>query len=420
MRRLLRCHVAEMPDASLGRGLAGLAVAHSFFLSETTARSNEARSRTLLNRSIEAVARRKMPLGLYSGWVGVAWSAEHVRNQATDQTGQRGVVHSRLGGHVKAGVPAALVPDGSDENEAVDEILGDLLTTSPWPHPFDLISGLVGIGVYLLERPSRATVPRLLDLLVDRLEETSVRTGPGIAWPEDPDNRPGRRRGSPGRRQYDLGVAHGTPGVIGLLAGLAIHKVAPHRVRRMLDGAVRWLLAQRLPESMEAWFPTRVGDGLEPVPSRSAWCYGDPGIAVMLLHAALASKEPIWEDIAIQVAMKAVRRSPERCGVVDAGLCHGSSGLGHVFHRLYRMTGEKALARAALFWLKRTLDLRTPGRGIAGFRARRSLASGRVEWVTDPGFLEGAGGIALSLSASLSDDEPSWDRVLLLSQAPRA
>jgi hypothetical protein len=73
-------------------------------------------------------------------------------------------------------------------------------------------------------------------------------------------------------------------------------------------------------------------------------------------------------------------------------------------------TADSRLADAAQFWFARALEMRIPGRGIAGFAARE--AGG---WVADPGILTGAAGIGLALLAAITPIEPEWDRILLLS-----
>jgi hypothetical protein len=56
-----------------------------------------------------------------------------------------------------------------------------------------------------------------------------------------------------------------------------------------------------------------------------------------------------------------------------------------------------------------------PGRGCGGFRAVIPIDSGELRGWPDPGFLTGAAGVGLALLAAISDVEPEWDRVLLLS-----
>jgi len=91
------------------------------------------------------------------------------------------------------------------------------------------------------------------------------------------------------------------------------------------------------------------------------WCHGAPGMVATLGHVmdeelALAGGELTW------------RAGPVRKG---PGLCHGTAGLAHTFHRLFRATGDEALREAAIFWIRRTLDQRRPGRGVgSGLLAR--------------------------------------------------
>jgi hypothetical protein len=106
-------------------------------------------------------------------------------------------------------------------------------------------------------------------------------------------------------------------------------------------------------------------------------------------------------------------------GVVDAGLCHGASGLAHVFHRLHVATGETRFRGAAQIWLAQTLARREPGLGFGGFRIPPLPSSGRTRPVRNGTFLTGTPGIALAL-ASFGTDPGSegwagWDRALLLS-----
>jgi lantibiotic modifying enzyme len=155
-------------------------------------------------------------------------------------------------------------------------------------------------------------------------------------------------------------------------------------------------------------------------PARTAWCYGDPGIALALLAAGRAAGEPAWEREALALGHAIARRPPEICHVEDAGLCHGAAGLGHVLNRLYQATGDPELLAAARAWFERAFTYWEPGRGIGGFLAYTPPEGDfdRLVWNEDPGFLTGSAGIALTLLAATSDVEPAWDRLLLLSPLP--
>ena len=178
---------------------------------------------------------------------------------------------------------------------------------------------------------------------------------------------------------------------------------------------MRWLLARQLPAGKGSCFGTAFVAGEEPIASRLAWCYGDPGIAATLLVAARAAGEPAWEDKALEVARAAASRPAERSFVRDAGVCHGAAGLAHLFNRFWQASGEEVFRDAARFWIERTLELRSPGEGIAGFRAWHAMTGSTGQWAAVPGLLEGAAGVALVLLAAVSPVEPEWDRILLVS-----
>jgi hypothetical protein len=388
--RFLHLRPSRLPGLGLGDGAAGLAVVHAALHRLFPKRGHRARAEEALDFAMARLSRRRLGPGLWSGVAGIGWVLSTLLEAPTEGDG-----------------PSAVI----------DAALADYLDTVPHG-PFDLIEGLVGIGVYALERMPHApnAGKRLLERIVDRLGETARRRRPGIAWWSDPRWVPPRyRENRPG--DWNLGVAHGVPGVVAGLGLIVASEVSPStrkKARGLLEGSVEWLLAQELPRSEEGCFGRGAGPGLRE-PARLAWCYGDPGIAATLLVAARAAGEPAWERAALRVGLRAAARSEATAGVRDAGLCHGAAGLAHLFHRLYRQTAEKRFASASRVWFGRALAMRVPGRGFAGFRAFDPEGTGRSRWPTDPTLLTGAAGIALALVAATTHAEPSWDRTLLLS-----
>ena len=209
-------------------------------------------------------------------------------------------------------------------------------------------------------------------------------------------------------------MAHGIAGVIPLLARVHRLGLARQTVRPLLDGAVGWLLAHMVDTASGPAVPFFVANGVESGPARSAWCYGDPGVAAALLLAARDVGEPAWMAVATGLALRAAARPPDQTRVVDAGLCHGSAGLAHLFNRMYQMTAEPALADAARFWVERTLDLCY---AAASDRDAAFADVPKPPW-KGPGLLEGAAGVALALEAASTTVEPIWDQMLLVSTIP--
>jgi hypothetical protein len=318
----------------------------------------------------DAVAEAALPATLFGGLAGIGWLRAHF---ALD-----------------------------DESDAeLEDLIADALRRG-WTGDFDLIGGLVGIGVYALERRARGSTTDLLDTVVDRLAERAQPAAIGACWKTEARFLTPELRTDYPDGWYNLGLAHGIPGVIALL-GAAARAGVPH-ARPLLDRAVDFLLAQQL---SGGGFASSCDHRCA---TRAAWCYGDPGVAIALLSAARDAGEPAWERHALALARLAANRPAEQCGVEDASLCHGTAGLAHIYHRFYLATGEAVFRDAAVAWLERTLADRVPGVGIGGYRYWTGDA-----WVDNGTLLVGAAGIGLVLLAASTTIEPTWDRLLLCS-----
>ena len=131
---------------------------------------------------------------------------------------------------------------------------------------------------------------------MQQLEDAAEVQEVGLSWhtaPEwlDPDS-PESAAG-----YYNLGLAHGVPGVIAFLARLLPTNVAPAQVRRLLAGAVQWLLRQKDRDERGSYRYFVGSPG-----TRLAWCYGDLGVAQALLLAGRLNNEPRWELEALDLA----------------------------------------------------------------------------------------------------------------------
>ncbi len=374
---------------SLAWGRSGVALFHAY--REVAGMGGGDDAVALLERAIDTVGECEPDATLFTGFPGVAWAGEHFRKLAGEEA-----------------------PGREDANADVDAILDEgLLAAEDTALEWDLVEGLSGIAVYAYERLPRASGRDLLAKVVDALASAAHHETNGLAW-----RTPRRRRRvevSAEDPEWDLGLAHGVPGVIAAL-GLAVGAgVRTEEATRLLDGAVPWLLAQRLPLGDISCFPSYTGRDVAPVPARCAWCYGDPGVAVALLGAARRAGRPEWEDAARRIARLAASVRDRRDDVVDAQFCHGAAGVAHIFLRLHRATGDGALADAARHWFGRALAMRRPGHGLAGFRTWTYERTQEGEWMDDPRLLTGIAGTGLALLGAVADIEPDWDRAFLLS-----
>jgi lantibiotic modifying enzyme len=351
----------------------------------------------LLNDAIADLAVLRLPPDLYGGVTGIAWAIAHLRD---------------LLGDVDLEI-----------TRPIDRLLRDHLRRKPWRGDYDLVGGLAGYGVYALEQLPRALAIKHLKCVIKRLEETARRTRIGVAWFTRAGLLPEWQRELCPRGYYNLGLAHGVPGVIAMLGRASAAEAVPRAIRAkarsLLDGAVSWLLANKEADNTNGFFPGWSGPGVAVRPGRVAWCYGDLGVAVALLLAARCVNETDWENEAIVIARDVARRPVGRWRVRDPGLCHGAAGVGHLFNRLFQATGDRLFKATARFWFERALEMRRDGKGIAGFSALQIEPNKQPYRVPAPGLLEGAAGIGLALLAATTNVEPAWDRMLLVSIPPR-
>lgn len=377
-------------ELSLASGWAGLAL---FFAELDHARPGSGHgdlALNLLDRAISGVGEQEALWGLYGGFPGVAWTMEYL---------------------------AGRFYEDEDPGEEAAAALTCQLDHSPWTGDYELINGLAGWGVYALERWPRPLAAECLKGVVARLAETAEARPDGIAWRTPPERIAPGMRGDFPEGNFNLGVSHGVPGVIPVLAGACAAGI--DGARPLLDGAVSWLLARKLPPGAGSVFPNLVtpapGEEEAFEPSGLAWCYGDLGIACALLAAARSVEKLSWEREALEIARTAAARLSASEEPVDAGLCHGTAGLGHLFNRLHQETGDPAFATAARHWFERTLARRSPGEGLGGFQCWMTGPGGALGWWDEPGLLMGSAGIGLALLAAAVPGEPAWDRVLLSS-----
>jgi lantibiotic biosynthesis protein len=390
------------PLPGLSGGDAGMAVFYAYAHEADDQAGWADLAQARLDAAADGVAMQPVGASFYAGFPGVAWAGEHIAPRA---------------------------PAGEDVNRGIDVVLAQQLAASTWPREYDLVGGLVGVGVYALERMQTAGEPDLARAcairIVDHLEALAEERDGGLTWRTQPRFLLPEVRSRSPDGMYDLGVAHGVPGVLVLLALLRARGIEVQRTHHLLQQGFTWLTRQRNPDSLASRFGYHAARSAEPSNSRLAWCYGDLGVAAALLRAARAGDgrlERDMEEEAMVAAHRACARAVDDCGVADAALCHGSAGLALLHARLYNATGEERFREHARLWYERTIGMRRAGVGIAGYQAwspaQRQPMTWDLEWVEDAGLLTGAAGIGLCLLAGATEIEPGWDSMLLTSVPP--
>jgi lantibiotic biosynthesis protein len=296
---------------------------------------------------------------------------------------------------------------------------------------FDAIAGLSGIGAYLLKRYREPAASVALANTVDALITMTTREGPLPAWHTpaqllfDDEARKNYPHGN-----LNCGLAHGIPGVLAFLSLFRLADIRlPNISMECLDQAIvtagDWLCANRMEDawgmSWPSAIPLELADGGSGTlcpgdprvapggASRTAWCYGAPGIARAIWLAGQALDRSDYRDLATS-AMESVYRRPIAARMIDSPtFCHGVAGLLAITLRFAGETRMPLFVEQAEKLTEQILGSYQP-ESLLGFR--------NVEWSNNqtdqPGLLDGAAGVSLVLAAAATGTESTWDRAFLL------
>lgn len=373
-----------------------------------------ARATERLNQAIDEAAQQSGYLGLFGGLSGLGWTVEHLS-----------YLFNQFSAQDELNMEAETEEDAPGENGGLEEdsiaeidtaVLRRLQHRNP-ATPYDLISGLVGFGMYFLERLPADRAIQGIQEIFNQLEMLAEHPNAGTTWHSGPQLLPDWQRALCPNGYYNLGVAHGIPGIIHFLSEVsALPIIEQQRSHRLLEGAVSWLISQRRPSRSLSLFSAWIVPGEEASDSKLAWCYGDIGILSVLLQVARRAQRDDWQKFANDLLDHCLAWPPDESGVGDAALCHGAVGVAHIFNRIYHSENDPRCLKAALHWFDRALAMRQPGTGVGGFSALTTPdPDGPIVWEANPNFLDGAIGVALTLLAALTPVAPAWDRMLLLS-----
>ncbi len=383
-------------DPSLGRGLTGQAIFFAYMHRAFPMEGYDAQALYRMEVALDAPPTSPARLSLLGGMCGVGWSIDHLQGRL-------------------------LQPSEDDPCHALDATLLERLERSSPLQEVDWVAGLAGWGRYLMDRPHRPLATHAVELLLTRLIEAASPQREGVAWFTPPPRLSAQQRETFPNGYFDLGVAHGQPGILALLAEAWGRGYRVPGLENTLHQGLDWFLARRMSQGTSWTFPSRyLGAGTPPSPARIAWCYGDLGVSAALLSMGRWMQSPSLETAAQALALHAAERSVETSDVKDPGVCHGAMGNAHLFLRLHHATGLAPLREAALRYLGVGLAFHQSGKGVGGFLARQPEPDAATPWISNPGLLEGSAGIGLALLAASTDIEPAWDRILLAAIPPAA
>ncbi|WP_406446993.1 lanthionine synthetase C family protein [Streptomyces sp. NBC_01613] len=304
--------------------------------------------------------------------------------------------------------------------ESLDETVASLVRTKlvaaharmdsrqpPRMQEYDLISGLTGLGAYLLyRRTRRGLLQHVLHYLVQLLLQPAAIDGRPVPgwWTTDGPGRQAVNELPHGHGNF--GLAHGVAGPIALLALSARAGLSAPRQQKALVHACQLLEQWSCPAPADAvaWPETintdqwHMGPPSSMTPGRPSWCYGTPGIARALQLAALACGQVSAQRYAEHALVACLTDRSQLELLNDATVCHGWAGLA--------LAVAAAAADAA------------PGsplpRQVPLLRDRLSTYLDQHPMTDTHGLLTGSDGVLLTLHTLTQHAAPTWQTCLLL------
>jgi lantibiotic biosynthesis protein len=350
-----------------------------------------------LAAAAEAAERDGTSLGLYEGVAGVGYTADRLADGRGRYGGLLMSVDELLTG-------------------VVDARRGRLAREGGFPvSDWDLISGITGLGAYLLTRREAPAARAALDQVLAALVDLSGRADgePRWATPAEylfEDMRPSSPDGN-----VNCGLAHGVPGPLALMSLALLNGVEVDGQIEATRRVAAWLADRAQPGRWGPDWPATVPLGAGPSPpARPGWCYGNAGVARALWLSGHALNEPELARLAVKALRQALERQRAERPLDSPTFCHGVAGLAQVTLRIAAESGDAELSRHARDLCLELVERFDPEAPL-GYRDVTAARGGPRLEVDNPTLLSGAAGTALVLLAAATDRDPGWDRAMLLS-----
>ena len=287
----------------------------------------------------------------------------------------------------------------------LQSIISESITHDIKNHNIDLMYGSLGKVSGLLESPIPA-INSTIELLTYIHNAATVNEG-GLYSLFFRDGY-----GSRDYKHVNIGMAHGILGIVQLCIKARKINGCAQMCSDIVAEISCLLLKSVQIDNEESAFPYILINGIPTTHvSRLGWCYGDLIIGYIILLSSSVFENSTANEMAIAILLKCCdRKDLLGNGIYDAGICHGSAGIGHIFHRAWKYTNDPHFYTSAKYWIEKTLELVQPENGI--FEFKRHNPDDNL-YYSDYSLLEGMAGIGLVLSSWESGD-CSWDSCLML------
>lgn len=347
----------------------------------------------ILNEVVNRINRGEVSLTFCSGLAGFGWVLNHL---------------------------SSIIKNFDADNylKDIEEILVSQMRNDMAKLKYDFLHGAMGYGYYFLQRYNTTLDSNLKTKYKSYIVETiefikniGENDKDGIKWPME-----NNQKLSP--KIFNFGLAHGIPSIIFYLTEAYQAGINKANCKKLIYGGVKYLLNNEIHSTNSiSMFPTGIrlesDYNLEKDISRLAWCYGDLGIASVLLNASIVFNDAKLRNKALVIAEHSTKRlDPIENEILDVPFCHGAFGVSHIFKSIYNKTNINNYKKSSEYWLNYGISFYEKNNDLEGFK---SLDAYNYVYFSSLGVLEGLSGIGLVLISSIHKEQNAqWEKCLML------
>lgn len=271
---------------------------------------------------------------------------------------------------------------------------------------YDYMHKGLGTTLALLCSPKHAIrYTNYFEKVIQGLLATAKYHNNGMYWAYPLEGKPAN--------EISIGLSHGLPSIMAIVAKIRALNICVDDCDFLIEKTAHFLLAHKNDPTSLSMYPSMVNleNPDNTFNSRLAWCYGDPGVAAAFIHAGKATGHQEYLEEADRIIDFIARRKDPSMGTIDAGFCHGSLGLAHIFNRFYQYKKDPVLKEQAIHWVNKSCTLieQTPDNIAVSMIEEEEL-----KWNSEPEILLGIAGLSLTLLSSIAPVVPAWDEIFLL------
>ncbi|MBK9072791.1 MAG: hypothetical protein IPL79_17590 [Myxococcales bacterium] len=261
-----------------------------------------------------------------------------------------------------------LLDDAPSLLRRLDDQLMRWMADESFPKDLGILKGLAGIAIYANERRLAGDAQfaqQCLEPIWQYLQKTVSIEGANYFWVTPQAALPAWLKSRYPSGHVNCGLAHGVPGILVALDHINTAGIADTSV--YARGVLSWLDSIARDDSPETKYPQLLVGNRAVGDPRTAWCYGDFGVATARWRTCIALKLPTRAVHA--EALAAAARRLELTRVKDAGICHGAIGNALMCKQFFHASSDEAFSDLATSWLMRAHAYHQPNLPYGGFGA---------------------------------------------------